>query len=207
MEKVSIPRPEPGVSPKDFFEDWLPKTLEQMKEVIGKHVGELAFVLSVRVEGDNGGDWSVDIEEGEVEVRQGIHDKSDVTLALSEKDFTDAVTGRLDNLLPGLGWLELGSEGTAPSKIAEDLRNGTRLLKTFNGTLYFCADDAEAPFKVLIKFGSDAGDEPDTKVIIDQSVLRQVARGETNLVQAFMSGKVKVEGAMDLVMQMTPLLS
>ncbi len=207
MEKVTIPRPEPGISPEGFFESWLPGTLEQMGDVIEKNAGDISFVLAVRVEGDGGGDWSVHISGTEVKVMSGLSENSDVTLVLSRPDFEDAVTGKLDNLLPGMGRLHPGTEGADPARIAEDIRSGTRVLKTFNGTLRFCADDPERPFNVLIKFGDKAGDDPDTAITIAQDVLREAGRGETNLVQAFMSGKVKVEGAMDLVMKMTPLVS
>ncbi|MFO8056010.1 MAG: SCP2 sterol-binding domain-containing protein [bacterium] len=207
MDKITIPRPEDGISPQEFFERWLPETLGEMDEVIQKNAGELEFVLCVRVEGEGGGDWSVLVEDGEVEVRPGLPDNGDLTLVLSRRDFEDAVTGRLDDLLPGMSWLQRGSEGADPARIAEDLRSGSALLQKLKGSLRFCADDKERPFRVLLKFGPEAGDEPDTVVTIDQEVLRQTARGETNLVQAFMSGKVKVEGAMDLIMQMAPLFS
>lgn len=205
-QKISIPRPPEDVTPSSFFGQWLPDNINFLKDVIEQNAGELEVSLGVRVTGDGGGDWSVVIADGQVEISEGLKAGTTVTLMLSYANFVEAVSAQRDDLLPGPSWLKYGGEPEYPAEIGKQINEGMTLIKPISGTLRFTADDPKSPFVVLLKFQGAEKDEPDTSVSIDQEDLRAMGRGETDIAQAFMSGKVRIEGAMTLLMQFAPLV-
>jgi ubiquinone biosynthesis protein UbiJ len=50
--------------------------------------------LNLQIQGERGGDFSIDLEEGDVSL--GHHDDPDCTLRLSDAAFGDLIRGRLD---------------------------------------------------------------------------------------------------------------
>ena len=204
-EKVSIPRPPASVTPKNFFEDWLPATLAEMMKVIQENMGDLALTLGFRVTGADGGDWSVVIVKGGVSASPGIKPNAAVTLALSRENFFEAVIGERDDLLPGLPWLKKGGQGD-PAEIGKQIRNGAKYLEAMKGTILFRAEDPARPFSCLLQFHGETKTDPDTTITIDQEVLREIGRGETTILNAFMSGHIKIGGAMHLILQFASLV-
>ena len=202
--KIIIPRPGQGITPAAFWSEWLPPVLTEFAEVIKEHAGPLKAVLSVRVTGEGGGDWSVRVEGGEVEIVSGLLEEATVTLELSTQDFVDAVTGKNDELLP---W-ESGLSGELdPREIGESIRRAAAMLEQIKGSMEFRAEDPEGSFVVLLKFQGKPKDKPDTVVAIDKSELREMKATGLSMVQAFMTGKIRVKGLMDLVLKFAPLVT
>jgi putative sterol carrier protein len=205
-QKISIPRPSEDITPSDFFEQWLPENITMMRDLIKDNAGELEVSLGVRVTGEGGGDWSVVIASGEVGIQQGLKDDATITLILSEKNFVEAVSAQFDDLLPGPDWLKKGAGDEEPAEIAAQIKNGVNMIKPIKGSLLFRADDQERPFEVLLKFQGELKDKPDTEITISQDNLRAIASGETSIINAFMSGEIKVDGTMNLIMNFAPLV-
>jgi putative sterol carrier protein len=200
---ITIPRPPRGITPAGFWKEWLPDALKEFFQVIRDNAGDLEAVLSVRVEGEGGCDWSVLISGGEVELREGLIPEATVTLALSEKDFHDAVVGRRDALIPGTNPLE---GELVPAEIAATIKRTVSVLEKIKGALLFVAAHPEDPFKCLLGFQGGFKDSPDSVVTIDQDYLQEMKVSGIGIVAAFMSGKIRVEGAMDLILNFAPLV-
>jgi hypothetical protein len=200
---ITIPRPPEGITPAGFWKEWLPKSLKDFFQVIRDNAGDLEAVLSVRVEGDGGCDWSVLVSRGEVELREGLIPGATVTLALSEKDFHDAVVGRRDALIPGTNPLE---GELVPAEIAAAIQRTVSVLEKIKGSLLFVAAHPEDPFKCLLRFQGEFKDSPDSVVTIDQDYLQEMKVSGIGIVAAFMSGRIRVEGAMDLILNFAPLV-
>jgi len=203
--QVTIPRPPAGITPRRFFEDWLPPVLKEFMPVIQGNMGDLQLTCGFQVTGDQGGEWSVLIGQGEVKLVPGLDPAAALTLALSPADFVGAVVGERDDLLPGLPWLKKGGSGD-PAQIGRQIRNGAGYLESMKGTLLFRALDPARPFQALLKFQGETKDEPDVTIFIEQEVLRRIARGESSILSAFMSGQIKISGAMHLLMSFASLV-
>lgn len=201
---ITIPRPAEGITPAGFFEEWLPGVLEDFFAVIRDNAGELAAVLSVRVTGEGGGEWSVVVADGKVEIAKCLRDDAFLSLSLNAKDFHDAVVGRRDVLIPGQGGL---SGEMDPAVIGETIRNAVDLLGKIKGSMLFRAAHQDDPFECLLKFQGEWKDEPDSVVTIDQGYLKEMKMSGIGMVTAFMSGKIRVEGAMDLILNFAPLVT
>ncbi|HUT54251.1 MAG TPA: SCP2 sterol-binding domain-containing protein [bacterium] len=201
---ITIPRPPEGIRPAGFWEEWLPGVLKDFMEVIKENAGALDAILSVRVTGDGGGEWSVVVKDGEARIERGLRDDAFLALALSVKDFHDAVTGRRDDLIPGEGGL---SGELDPARVGAAIRNAVATLGKIKGSLLFRASHPSDPFECLLKFKGEWKPEPDTVVKIDQGYLREMRLSGIGLVTAFMGGKIRISGAMDLVLNFMPLLT
>ncbi len=202
-DKILIPRPGCDVTPEAFFDEWLPAALDEYGALIASHAGELAFKLTVVVDGAA---WTVTIADGEAGVESGEADDADLWLVLSEPCFVSAVCGRHDDLLPGPEWLKKDGEPAPPERIGAEVRKGAGLAWKINGTLGFTAPGEEA-FEAVVGLGKKPEGVPATRVTIDQEDLRRIAAGDLGMIMAFMSGKVKVTGAMDLILGLAPFVS
>ncbi len=203
-QMITIPRPPEGITPAGFWEDWLPGVLMDFMAVIRENAGALDAVLSVKVTGDGGGEWSVVVKDGEARIERGLKDNAFVTLSLTAKDFHDAVTGRRDNLIPGQGGL---SGELDPAQVGAAIRKAVATLGKLKGSLLFRASHPSDPFECLLKFRGEWKPEPDTVVRIDQEYLHEMRLSGIGLVTAFMGGKIHISGAMDMVLNFMPLLT
>lgn len=199
---INLPKAPADITPGKFFGEWLPEQMEPMKEMISSLGGGVNAAMSIRVTGDNGGDWSTTLDGGEVKIEEGLKDDALVTLVLNEKNFVEAVSGQMEDLMPP----PPGGGDVDPAKAAEQAKQRMEAVKNINGSLKYVIEDAEKPFEVMIKFAGDLKDEPDVSVIIDRENALAMARGETNPQAAFMSGQIRIQGDMSILMQLTPLM-
>ena len=78
--------------PKDWFEKELP---EKVKEDPSKVEG-FNGVLTFKITGDNGGEWSLDIREKVLNVSEGAHEKPDILVTMKAPDFVNFINGKLN---------------------------------------------------------------------------------------------------------------
>jgi SCP-2 sterol transfer family len=201
-EKIVLPRPGNDIMPETFFKEWLPPVIQDFKEMIVENAGDEKGTLSVCVNGDNGGGWSVVLENGDVKIVDSLRDDATVTLTVNEQDFINSVTGKNDDLLPWQGGL---SEEIDPSLIGSKLKEAINSLSDIKGALLFRAEDKESPFHVLVNFQGKYKTKPDSTVTIKQEDLRNMSLEGSNIMNMFMSGKIKVDGMMDMVLKFSPL--
>jgi putative sterol carrier protein len=193
----------PGdITVKQFFSEWLPDQIKPFADLI-KQVGtELKAGLSFKIEGEKGGEWSALIDKGELKVTDGLKDDALVTLMMSEKNFLDVITGKrkMAMRMPG------GGGEPEIEEIPGQLQNTIDTLKGVEGMLCFKITAEEGDFVVSLKFAGPMKDEPDVTITIAGADAEAMAKGELNPQAAFMSGKIKIDGDMGLLMQMAPLM-
>ena len=78
-----------AVSPKEFFEEVLPKRFKPEK------AAGIDVVVQVDINGANGGSWAVTIRDQKITVEEGVDAAPKLSLKMAEKDYMDLVNGKL----------------------------------------------------------------------------------------------------------------
>ncbi len=208
-QAITMPRPPEDITPEAFFKQWLPSTLDSFRDLIREQAKDLTTpFLAVRVTGEQGGEWSVVLNQGEVEIKEGLDPGTAVTFVLPTQNFIEFVTGQRDEVMmqpPGGGMA--GGASLTPEEVNKQFRKNMEALRGIKGQMQFIADDPDRPFNVHIKFQGELKDQADAVLTVATEDLRQMSKGELSPPQAFMMGKVKVKGDMGLIMQLAPLFS
>jgi putative sterol carrier protein len=72
-------------TPGEFFEKALPSRFDPSK------AGGLEAVIQMNITGSNGGDWTIIIKDGKMEVKQGIHPSPEIAIKIVDTDFVDLI--------------------------------------------------------------------------------------------------------------------
>ncbi len=199
---MELPKAPADITPAKFFMEWLPTQVDSFKDLIGQFGGGVSAAMATRVTGDGGGDWTTVLEGGAVKVEEGLRDDAVVTIVISAPNFKDAVTGQMEDVMqppPDAG-------NISPEDAAEKAKQNMEAVKTIEGQIKFAIEDDAKPFEVMVKFAGPLKDEADVAVIVDREQAIAMAKGDTNPQAAFMSGAIKIEGDMGILMQLAPMM-
>jgi SCP-2 sterol transfer family len=179
-----------NVTPEQFFEQLMPAGYEAQKE--GGAPVPQDFSMQYHVTGAGGGDWHVEIKDGKMTTKKGTADAV-LTFTLSIDDFRDAVLSR---------------NGAAPSLLLPANRPGrpdnSGRAKALKGTVaQELARDSGDPFKIELKF--NGADTPRTIVKMKLADFVAMQEGKLNGQEAFMTGRLRIEGDMAFMMQVAAL--
>jgi len=78
-----------AVTPKDFFENVLPKRFKAEK------TAGVDVVVQVDLTGPDGGNWVATVKDKKLGVKEGLHPSPTLSLKMADKDFLDIVNGKL----------------------------------------------------------------------------------------------------------------
>ncbi len=179
-----------NVTPEQFFEQLLPMGFAQQAQEGGSAPPD--FTMQYHVTGAGGGDWQVTIRDAKMTASKGTGE-ANLTVTIGIDDWRDAVVGR---------------NGATLSMILPQSRPGrpdnSSRAKQLKGTMGLeLARDAGNPFAVDLCFNNAATPRTVIKMKIDEYADMQ--SGKLNGQQAFMNGKLKVEGDMGFLMQIAAL--
>lgn len=166
-----------------FFEEILPAGFAAQQ---AENPTTEEATLQYRVTGDGGGEWTVSIAGGKMTVSPGSASAL-LTITLSAQDLLDALNSR---------------NGAVPALVVPPQRRSgsSGAVRALRGTMALSLTRAEAdPFKLEMCFNGAA--TPRTEMTI--SIADQVAiqEGRMNGQEAFMTGKMRVQGDMGFLMQ------
>lgn len=173
------------ITPAEFFEKVVPEGFAADAENASQDDATLAYVVT----GDGGGEWTMKISGGKMTVERGKGEAL-VTYTVSATDATDAINSR---------------NGATPALLIPPRRPGQRAgassaVKALKGTLELNLTRPGAePFKVETCFNGAA--TPRTKLTVALADQLAMNEGKMNPQEAFMTGKLKVEGDMGFMMQ------
>ena len=179
------------VTPEQFFEQLMPMGFAAQREAGGGPVPQ-DFALGYHVTGAGGGDWIVSIKDGQMSARKGTGDAV-ITFSLSVDDWRDAVLAR---------------DGASLAVIVPQNRPGrpdnSGRAKQLKGTMAVeLSREGKDPMKVEMAFNHAATPRTVMKMKLADYVAMQ--EGRLNGQEAFMTGKMKIEGDMGFLMQIAAL--
>ena len=180
------------VTPEQFFEQLMPMGYQAQVQS-GDAVTPADMTLQFHVTGPGGGDWHLRIAGGDMKVTKGNQDAA-ITITVGIDDWRDAVLGR---------------NGAALNVLVPQNRPGrpdnSARAKALKGTmaLDLARDGGGEPFKVELCFNGSATPRTLIKMKLPDYVAMQ--DGRLNGQEAFMTGKLRVEGDMAFLMQIAAL--
>jgi hypothetical protein len=178
------------VTPEQFFEQMLPMGFQAQREA-GAAV-PTDFTMQYVLTGAGGGEWAVTIEDGRLSTTKGRHDAV-ITFTMSVDDWRDAVMSR---------------NGAAPAILLPQSRPGrpdnSARVKQMKGTVaQELARESGEPFRLEMCFGGAATPRTVLKMKLADFVAMQ--EGRLNGQEAFMTGRLRIEGDMAFMMQIAAL--
>jgi hypothetical protein len=198
--------PASPVSPSEFLEEFLPRAFAEA-ELPGP-VKQASAKLGVRLEGEGGGEWTFQIQDGFLRVRAEPREETAATIVQSVEDWRGALwggrggaIGKLASAIfrPGdrAGPGQLGGGGGMPGAKA------LSQLGELDGMLRMVVAGGEGgDWQLGLKLGPGAiPEQPTATVTLTAEDAAAMERGEIDPVQAFMAGGLQVEGDVSLLMQ------
>lgn len=178
------------MTPEQFFAQLLPAGFQAQRES-GATVPQ-DFSMQYRITGAGGGDWHVEIRDAQMTTRKGSGDAV-LTFTVSIEDFRDAMHSR---------------NGAAPSLLLPENRRGrpdnSGRVKQLKGTIaQELAREGGEPFRLELTF--NGADAPRTVVKMKLADFIAMQEGRLNGQEAFMTGRLRVEGDMAFMMQVAAL--
>ena len=189
----------------ELFEDILPAEFQQFP----KREDATIRPAIMHIEGDDGGTWSFRQVDGKAEVFLGNADDPIVQVTVTESDFRELLLGTVrDRLVDEAGGITKVDEllrGTPLSLLMLSEAEVDALLNAVQGDLQIVVDDQDeyTSYTITLTFGGNAPkiDSPRTKLTIELGDWIELYKGGINPQQAFMQGKIRMEG--DISMPMT----
>ena len=184
------PTPPDDVTPDQFFEELLPMGFQTQREAGGQVPQD--FTMQYLLTGSGGGEWAVTIKEGQLATTKGRHDAV-LTFTMSIDDWRDAVLGR---------------NGAAITLLLPQNRPGrpdnSGRVKQMKGTVaQELSRESGDPFKLEMCFNGAAAPRTVLKMKLVDFVA--MAEGKLNGQEAFMTGRLRIEGDMAFMMQVAAL--
>ena len=192
--------------PQTFFRERFPAQLnrslaeqEQVAQQAQRALdGMRAVSATIRfdVRGEDGGVFLVNIEQGRSSAGDTAAQPPFLSIALDRSHYEPLFREAGDNVLGFLGGI---SGMGAPIKLTRDR---VEQIAAVGGTLCFELT-GEGGFTLLATLGdSTPGDTADTTIRVDAQAYRELREGKLEPQEAFLAGKIAVEGDMQRAMQL-----
>jgi putative sterol carrier protein len=187
---MSHARPPKDITPKRFFEDWLPSQLSGLS-------GVKPMTIRVRLDGDGGGAWDLSINEAGLKVGAAGAAEPEVMVAQTVADWKAIAVGE-----PGA--VDLAPPQSSPTDILFLDKNAQAMLGQVKGTVRFEVTGYNGrTWQLTVKFGAQPlKPEPDATISVDAETYGQILARTLPPPQAYFQGKVKLLGDMNLAMQL-----
>lgn len=189
---TTIQRPPRDITPKDFFENWLPAEYQRLSASAASPPPDLR--AQVRLEGEGGGTWALTLASGELSVATGPADQADIAVEQTVQDWRAITVGEDGD----------GPDLTPPEGISIEhwFVNPAihQALAAARGTLRF-----EIPgfrgrtFAAQLRFHGAA--TPEATISIDAGTVTAIREGALPPAQAFFAGKIQITGDSAFAMQ------
>lgn len=193
--------PPAGTSVREFFEVHVPSAYRAAE--LPAEAKQVEVTLGVKLDGQGGGEWRIELKGGEMTVSPGPVDDAAFAILQSVEDWRGALWegrggafGKQSRAL-----FEPGARGGAAAGMGA---GALQQLQALRGVLKMVVGGGPGgDWAVAFKLGpGPIPAEPTTTVTITADDADALERGELDPMQAFMSGRIQIAGDMTLLMQM-----
>jgi hypothetical protein len=183
-------RPPKDITPKRFFEEWLPAQLAGAS-------GFKPMTIRVRLDGPDGGAWDLAVDAAGLAVQAGGAHEPEVTVAQTVQDWRAIAIGEA-------GAVDLAPPQSSPTDILFLDKQAQSLLGQVKGTVRFEVTGYNGrTWQLTVKFGDAAWKaDPDATISVDAETYGQILARSLPPPQAYFQGKVRLSGDMNLAMQL-----
>jgi putative sterol carrier protein len=198
--------PTEPLSPARFFEEFLPRAFAEAGLPPGSE--GLDVKLGIRLTGEGGGEWVFHVANGSVRVTRAPRDETAFSVCQSVADWRGALwegrggalaTQAMAIFRPGAPAAE-----PRPGSLAAPSPAALAHLAGIDGLIrVVVAGGPCGDWQVDFKLGpGPIPQAPTTKVTVAAEDAEQMQRGTLNPLDAFMAGRIQLEGDIALVMQL-----
>jgi len=204
MAEVKIPK---GIKPKEFFMKFLPETFET--SVAGMDLSEYSGIDwrgEYTITGPDGGVFGVVIKDAkELTVTEGKLDDAWLNLEVSDQVFSGALDGKypeipMDKLEEGLA----NPQNLITSLPPEEVKEKLEAFQSISGRMELSLTSGSETIDLAMIYNGE--ESPKCKMMGALSDIIGIMTKELNPVQAFMSGKFKIEGDMAFALKLQTLM-
>lgn len=182
---------------EEFFEKLVPEQFLELADDLSDAQRAVSTAVGIKIDGDDGGSWTLRFDAGDFSVVRGLEDDANPVVAMHLEHWRSALIG-------DAGFME-GSVDDVDidlSKLKPTIADRVKMIK---GVLAVVIDDDGDHWRVTVGFGQDVTDEPTTTIFIDGDIAEQLRDNKLDPMAAFTGGKVKIQGDMNLAMQVASL--
>lgn len=197
--------PSEPVSPKDFFERFLPKAVADAG--FTGALEALGLPLGVRLDGKGGGEWLLEVRDGSLCVERASRATAAFTVVQSVEDWRGALWegrgGAVGQHAAGV----FRPGGAAAARIGELLASSSAALARVQALAALLrvsitgGEDGDWSLGLMLGPGEIPA-EATTQVSLRSEDADAMVRGELNPLEAFMGGRVQIAGDITLLMQL-----
>ncbi|MFL2936752.1 MAG: SCP2 sterol-binding domain-containing protein [Myxococcota bacterium] len=194
--------PSDPISPNQFMEEFVPALMAEAS------IPEEADVtLGIRLDGADGGEWTVSLAAGKASVERQDRDQAVLTLVQTVDDWRGALWEGRGGVFGQQAVALFTGGGDSGSEQGSQL-GALSALASLNGLIRVRVTEEEASdWATGFKLGpGPIPEEPTTEIEIASEDAQAMQDGTLDPMQAFMSGKIRVTGDMALMMQMQAVL-
>jgi hypothetical protein len=197
--------PRSPVSPAELLENYLPAAFAATARP--DYAAGVTLALGVQLVGEQGGEWVLDLDSGDVRVRSGSRAQTAFSYVQTVDDWRGALwegrggaVGRGAAALfhPGAPELELAAE-----MIGAGIPAAIAALRDLRGLLRVVVTDPAGDWRVDLQLGpGEIPSQPTTELCVSAADADRMASGELKPIEAFMAGRIRILGDMGLALQM-----
>jgi hypothetical protein len=197
--------PRSPVPPAELFENYLPAAFAATGR--SEHTAGVTLALGVQLVGEQGGEWVLDLRDGDVRVRPGSRAGTAFSYVQTVDDWKGALwDGRGASV--GRGAAALFRPGApeveaVAGMVGVGLPKAIAALGELRGLLRVVVTDPAGDWRVDLQLGpGEIPSQPTTELSVSAADADRMASGELSPIEAFMAGRIRILGDMGLVLQM-----
>lgn len=179
------------MSAKEFFDKFIPEKLESLSGVEFADVAD-----SIQIEVIGAGEWTGKIEGGKPVIKAGKADNPLVTVAFTEEALKLGLARAGD---------DLDADVTGPAKMAAGMLSpdkAEQVRSQLHGTIKFVITTNDGKEESMaIGFNGIDIDTPTCTIRTTEGEMNEMREQQMPPQQAFMAGKIRLEGDMSIAMQ------
>ena len=196
--------PPSPISPADFLEGYVAERFSELD--LPEAALRLDLTLGVRLDGEGGGEWLYTLRGGALEVAAGSREEAAFTVIQSVDDWRGALWEGRGGVVAErvFGWFRRGAPSASWAHAPTPDPGVFERLSALDGVLRAVVTGGTAgDWSTALKFGP--GEIPEaatTTVSIHRDDAAALARREIGLLEAFVTGRISLDGDLQFVMQL-----